>query len=1043
MIKKILTSILFSFFAVQAFAVNPDDLLRPDDAFKPTLSKISNDRLKATWDIADKYYMYRKRFKFESDTAGVTLGEAIIPKGKIKDDPGFGRVETYRKQVAIEIPIIRDASASKALDFSLKTVSQGCADAGICYPPQRKTLSIKLDPVVAAVKAASAETEKKKPNLVNELGLAGLFNDNQPLPPSEAFQLKLKTADQQMLKANWTVTKGHYLYQDKIKLRIIEPKAGLTIGDLDLPEGIDEVDPFFGEITTYNKDFSVNAKIDATDITDTSLLTQAVTVRASYQGCSKLTGICYPPQHENIKVKFNQGQLIKVAAHSSQATPEISSQASPVMNSSSAITDAPAMNTPLMDTPMMDAPVMDAPLMDSSSMDPMSMMKSPSLMMDIVGSNALPSSSAISSSPAIEKSDLASQLGITNIGTGDETLDPEKAFVFDLTATDKQTLNARWDIVKGHYLYKQKFNFELVGTDTGVSLGKVQLPEGKEEYDQYFGDIVTYNDSFDAKLPISYTGSGNVDSITVKTSYQGCSKLTGICYPPQYKTQKVNLASAKATVVSNTSTDSGSNSDTQANDSAAATNETTPSDSVNKVTDNAVSSNANTSAASSPDTKVSEQDGLINKLTNGSFFNSLVIFFLAGLALTFTPCVFPMIPILSGIIAGQGSNNSTRKSFFLSLSYVLAMAVTYAVVGVIAALSGENLQVALQNPWVIGAFALLFVLLSLSMFGFYELQMPASVQSKLTNISNSQTGGSMMNAGIMGFLSALIVGPCVTAPLIAALVYIAQTKDVVLGGLSLFALGLGMGVPLLIIGTSAGKILPKAGAWMDNVKAGFGIMMLALGIWMLERILPFELIVVLTGILVVFTGIYMGALDALSEASTGWKRFFKATGLVILIYGVSLLIGAASGNASLLKPLKGFTGGVAQTTSAEPQHLVFKQIKGITGLEDALALAKQNNQAVMLDFYADWCISCKEMEHKTFTDKNVIESLKDTLLIQADVTPNDELDDALLKKFGLFGPPAIMFFDKASKENAPYRIVGYKGPKDFNDHIQQFKTTLQ
>jgi len=245
---KIITSILFLIFSVQAYAVNPDDLLRPDDAFKATITSISNDRIKATWDIADGYYMYRKRFKFESDTQGINLGEAIIPKGKIKDDPGFGSVETYRKQVAIEIPLIRNASASDALEFSLKTVSQGCADIGVCYPPQKKTLTVNLD----AVKVAPAKKVVNTTSLANELGLSGLINSNQPLPPSEAFQLNLKTAEQQVLKANWTVTKGHYLYQDKIKLRIIEPKQGLTIGDLDLPPGKDEVDPFFGEITTYN-----------------------------------------------------------------------------------------------------------------------------------------------------------------------------------------------------------------------------------------------------------------------------------------------------------------------------------------------------------------------------------------------------------------------------------------------------------------------------------------------------------------------------------------------------------------------------------------------------------------------------------------------------------------------------------------------------------------------------------------------------------------------------------------------------------------------
>jgi len=404
-----------------------------------------------------------------------------------------------------------------------------------------------------------------------------------------------------------------------------------------------------------------------------------------------------------------------------------------------------------------------------------------------------------------------------------------------------------------------------------------------------------------------------------------------------------------------------------------------------------------------------------------------------------------MIPILSGIIAGQGSDNSTRKSFFLSLSYVIAMALTYAIVGVIAALSGENLQVALQNPWVIGSFAALFVILSLAMFGFYELQMPAGIQSKLTNISNSQTGGSMINAAIMGLLSALIVGPCVTAPLIGALIYISQTNDVTLGGLSLFSLGLGMGVPLMIIGTSAGKILPKAGAWMDNVKAGFGIMMLVLAIWMLDRILPTTVIVLLSGILAIFSGIYMGALDALNETSTGWKRFFKASGLVVLLYGAMLLIGAASGNGSLLQPLKGsFASSVTSSSQQNiaDQKLIFKQVKGIDGLNNALALAKQQNKTVMLDFYADWCISCKEMEHYTFSDKEVINTLKDTILLQADVTPNDAKDKELLKKFGLFGPPGILFFDKNSKENLAYRIVGEMKAAPFNDHVKQFLNTV-
>ncbi len=768
---------LFTFFAtsflllfnLNGFSASPDDLLKPDIAFKASVSQNTPNSIQATWDIADGYYMYRKRFSFESDTDGITLGTPTFPKGKMKDDPGFGKVEVYRNKMVVNIPIIRSNTAPTS--FSLKTKSQGCADIGVCYPPQKKTLTLQL---------AALETEAP------------------------------------------TTTKIES-----------SPKKG-----------------------------------------------------------------------------FN----------------------------------------------------------------------------------------------------LAKELGISTLGDANAPLHPDKAFGFDIIAVDKQNLSVRWSITPGHYLYQHKLGFKITEPTTGISLGKPLLPQGIEENDPYFGDVVSYYDNFDVSLPLI----GTAESVTIKASYQGCSKLTGICYPPQTKSQTIDLASAKIATTTNTKT-------------PIATIETDKNNN-----------------ASTPTTKISEQDSFANQLRDEKFLIVLLTFFLAGLALTFTPCVFPMIPILSGIIAGQGTDNTTKKSFFLSLSYVLAMALTYAIIGVLAALSGENIQVALQNPWVLGAFAILFVILSLSMFGFYELQMPASIQSKLTSLSNSQTGGSMMSAGIMGFLSALIVGPCVTAPLIGALIYIAQTKDVIVGGSSLFVLGLGMGVPLMIIGTSAGKILPKAGAWMDKVKAGFGIMMLALAIWMLERVLPMQVILLMSGILVVFTAIYMGALDTLNEASTGWKRFFKASGLVTLIYGAMLLFGAASGSSNLIQPLKGsFVGGGSLQQNIKDQKLIFKKIKGIDGLNEALALAKQQNKPVMLDFYADWCISCKEMEAFTFTDKAVIESLKGTVLLKADVTPNDDLDKALLKKFGLFGPPGILFFDKNSQENLPYRIVGEMKAKPFNDHVIQFLNTVK
>ncbi|MGI9305385.1 MAG: protein-disulfide reductase DsbD, partial [Gammaproteobacteria bacterium] len=397
---------------------------------------------------------------------------------------------------------------------------------------------------------------------------------------------------------------------------------------------------------------------------------------------------------------------------------------------------------------------------------------------------------------------------------------------------------------------------------------------------------------------------------------------------------------------------------------------------------------------------------------------------------------FPMIPILSGIVIGQGDKITTSKAFFLSLTYVLAMAVTYTVAGVVVGLSGENVQIWFQNPWVLSIFAGIFVLLSLAMFGFYELQMPAAAQSRLTQISNSQESGTFVGAGVMGFLSALIVGPCVTAPLVGALIYIAQTGDGVLGGMALFALSLGMGAPLMVIGTSAGKFMPRAGPWMDAIKAVFGVLLLGVAIWLLERILPFEIIMVLAGMLLIVSGIYLGAFEAIKEAASGWFRLWKGMGQVMFIYGAILLVGAAAGGHSMLQPLKGvLVAGDGQTPGAHA-GLEFTQIKGLNGLEQALQKAAQRGQPVVLDLYADWCVTCKEMEAFTFTDSNVQAALGPALLIQADVTDNDEQDQQLLKTLGVFGPPAILFYDGRGQEQRPYRVMGFMGAGDFTRHVK-------
>ena len=392
-----------------------------------------------------------------------------------------------------------------------------------------------------------------------------------------------------------------------------------------------------------------------------------------------------------------------------------------------------------------------------------------------------------------------------------------------------------------------------------------------------------------------------------------------------------------------------------------------------------------------------------------------------------------MVPILTSIIVGQGTEQgngaaATRRAFMLSLVYVLAMALTYTVAGVLAGLFGANLAAAFQDPWIVSAFALVFVLLSFSMFGFYDLQIPTSWQAGLTALSRRQRGGTYAGVGVMGALSALIVGPCVAAPLAGVLIYIGQTGDPVLGGVALFALGMGMGVPLIVAGVSAGKLLPRAGAWMNAVKAVFGVMLLAVAIYLLERIVPESVALLLWAALFIVCAIYMGALDSLGMESGGWRRLWKGAGLVMLVYGVLLMVGVAGGGGDLFRPLKGIALVAGEHAESE---LEFRQVKGIDGLNAEIGPAAARGQVVMFDYYADWCVSCKEMERFTFSDPGVQTALSDVLLLQTDVTANDALDRALLAEFGLFGPPAILFFGPDGRERRELRVVGYMNAGDF------------
>ncbi len=585
-------------------------------------------------------------------------------------------------------------------------------------------------------------------------------------------------------------------------------------------------------------------------------------------------------------------------------------------------------------------------------------------------------------------------------GNEDELLDPDEAFKFSASLKKPGYLVGRWRVADGYYMYKKKIRMALEGA-TGLKLGEPVYPPADHHKDPNFGDVEIYRGPVTIEFPILGL-KGPPDALTLKAVYQGCADL-GVCYPPIRK--KIDFAA----------------------------NELGKLVATPKPGENAAPAGGSASSPATP--MVSEQDAIAARLASGNTLLTLLSFFGFGLLLAFTPCVFPMIPILSGIIVGSGENVTPMRGFLLALAYVLAMAVAYTVVGVLAGVFGANLQAWFQNPWILTVFAVIFVLLALSMFGFYELQMPASIQSKLTAISNRQEGGKFLSAAIMGLLSALIVGPCVTAPLIGALIYIGQTGDAVLGGMALFALSIGMGTPLLLIGASAGTLLPRAGAWMDAVKGVFGVMLLGVAIWLLERILPASASMLLWALLLIVSGVYMGALRSLPEGISKWHQLWKGLGFATLLYGVLIMVGVASGGKDVLQPLKGvFVGGASAPAE---QGLKFQRVKGLEGFRQALAQANAAGKPVMLDFYADWCISCKEMEHQTFTDPAVRAALGDVVLLQADVTANDDADRAMLKHFGVVGPPAIMFFNTRGEENKPYRVVGFMPAAKFASHVRQ------
>ena len=562
-------------------------------------------------------------------------------------------------------------------------------------------------------------------------------------------------------------------------------------------------------------------------------------------------------------------------------------------------------------------------------------------------------------------------------------LDPDQAFRLSAKPVDRATVRFTWVVEEGYYLYRDKFSIVSLTDDVSIDKTALRIPPGKVKQDESFGEVEVNTGLIVVDAPLVPANDG-ISSALFRVGYQGC-KEGSVCYPPQLKEIGVDLGQTLAAAVQPVSR-----------------------------------------------AQLSVQDRITARLKQGSLILNVLAFFVFGLLLSLTPCVFPMIPILSGIIVGQSGTVTGRRGFLLSLAYVLAMALTYSLLGVLAGTFQVNLQAASQNVWAISAFSLVFVILALSMFGYYELRMPAAIQTRLSSLSQPRQQTGLYSSAAMGAVSAIIVGPCVAPPLAGALLYISQTGDALLGGAALFSMGLGFGAPLLVIGASAGSLLPRVGAWMEKVKQGFGIIMLGVAIWFLERVIPGAVAMLLWALLVILAALLMGALDRTER--TG--KAFKAVGIAGLIYASTLIIGALSGSQDMLRPLAHLAGKPAASSSLE-----FQRIKSAADLDRTLAAAAAAGKFVMLDFYADWCVTCIEMEHDTFTEPEVKRALSDVILVQADVTRNDSEDQRLLERFQLFGPPAILFFGTDARELQEYRLIGYVKPEQFLQHLAKLLTS--
>ena len=568
----------------------------------------------------------------------------------------------------------------------------------------------------------------------------------------------------------------------------------------------------------------------------------------------------------------------------------------------------------------------------------------------------------------------------------DEILPPDAAFRLSATPLSPAAARFEWVIAEGYYLYRDQFSFAALSDDLRLDAQAIHIPRGKLKRDPYFGETEIHTGFVAIDVPLLRAGAAD-SPVRVQVGYQGC-KEDSVCYPPLTKQLEIALPAA--------------------------------SDSL---------------AAAPPDSPaaLSAQDRVTERLKQGNLILNIAAFFVFGLFLSLAPCVFPMIPILSGIIVGQSGAVTGRRGFLLSLAYVLAMALTYALLGALAGSLHLNLQAASQNPWTVGAFSLVFVLLAFSMFGFYELRLPAALQTRLFALSQPQRGGDWRGAALMGAMSAVIVGPCVAPPLAGALLYISQTGDARLGGAALFAMGLGFGAPLLALGASTGSLLPRAGPWLERVKQVFGLVMLGVAVWFLERVVSDATTLLLWAAWFLIVALVLW-LPRHGGRPRPWPRLSKGLGVLALSYGAALVATAGAGSDDLLTPLRHLAG---QGDAPARESARFEPVANVAELDQALARAAAQGRPALLEFYADWCITCIEMEEDTFSDPQVKQALAKLSLLQADVTDHDEEDQRLLKRFQLFGPPAVLFFDAGQREMKTRRLIGYVKPEPFLRHLRE------